>query len=37
MSKKHYGRQTGRPIAHTLPTRAAGVRLETFVPWTLVR
>lgn len=36
-SKKHYGRQTGRPITHELPTPAGGVRLETFVPWTLVR
>lgn len=37
MSKKNYGKQTGRPITHTLPTPAGGVRLETFVPWTLVR
>ncbi|WP_198323093.1 MULTISPECIES: hypothetical protein [Methylococcus] len=36
-SKKHYGRQTGRPITHELTTPAGGVRLETFVPWTLVR
>ena len=36
-SKKHYGKQTGRPINHELPTPAGGVRLETFVPWTLVR
>ena len=36
-SKKHYGKQTGRPITHELPTSAGGVRLETFVPWTLVR
>lgn len=36
-SKKHYGRQTGRPITHELPAPAGGVRLETFVPWTLVR
>ena len=36
-SKKHYGKQTGRPIIHELPTPAGGVRLETFVPWTLVR
>lgn len=35
--KKHYGKQTGRPITHELPTPAGGVRLETFVPWTLVR
>ncbi len=36
-SKKHYGKQTGRPITHELPTPSGGVRLETFVPWTLVR
>ena len=36
-SKKHFGRQTGRPVTHELPTPAGGVRLETFVPWTLVR
>ena len=36
-SKRHYGKQTGRPITHELPTPAGGVRLETFVPWTLVR
>ena len=36
-SKKHYGKQIGRPITHELPTPAGGVRLETFVPWTLVR
>lgn len=37
MSKKHYGKQIGRPVTHELPTPAGGVRLETFVPWTLVR
>lgn len=26
-SKKHYGKQTGRPITHELPTPAGGVRL----------
>lgn len=36
-SKKHYGKQTGRPVTHALPTPAGGVQLETFVPWTLVR
>ena len=30
-SKKHYGKQTGRPTTHELPTPAGGVRLETFV------
>ena len=37
MSKKHYGKLTGRPITHELATPAGGVRLETFVPWTLVK
>lgn len=37
MFKKHYGKQTGRSITHELPTPAGGVRLETFVPWTLVK
>lgn len=37
MSKKRYGRQTGRAITHELPTSAGGVRLETFVPWSLVK
>lgn len=35
--KKYYGKQTGRPITHELPAPAGGVRLETFVPWTLVK
>jgi hypothetical protein len=37
MSKKHYGKQTGRPVTQELPTPAGGVRLETFIPWRLVR
>jgi hypothetical protein len=37
MSKKHYGKQTGRPVTHEIPTPAGGVRLETFVPWRLVK
>lgn len=37
MSRKHYGKQTGRPITHELPAPAGGVRLETFVPWSLVK
>jgi hypothetical protein len=35
--KRHIGKQTDRPVTHALPTPAGGVRLETFVPWTLVR
>ena len=37
MSKRHYGKQTGRPVTHEIPTPAGGVRLETFVPWRLVQ
>ena len=37
MPKKTHGKQTGRPITHALPTPAGGVRLETFVPWILVK
>lgn len=36
-SNRHRGRQTGQPVTRTLPTPAGGIRLETFVPWTLVR
>jgi hypothetical protein len=37
MSKRHYGKQTGRPVTHEIPTPAGGVRLETFIPWRLVQ
>lgn len=37
MSKRHYGKQTGRCVTRQFPTPAGGVRLETFVPWTLVK
>ncbi|MEF8717480.1 MAG: hypothetical protein V5B35_04075 [Candidatus Accumulibacter necessarius] len=37
MSKKHHGKQTGRPVTHEIPIPAGGVRLETFVPWRLVQ
>jgi len=37
ISIKNYGKQTGRPVTHELTTPAGGVRLETFIPWTLVR
>ena len=36
-SKKHYGKQTGQAVTQALPSPAGGVRLETFIPWTLVR
>lgn len=37
MSKQHRGRVTGEPVTYRLPAPAGGVRLETFVPWTLVK
>jgi hypothetical protein len=36
-SDRHLGRQTGKAVTRALPSPAGGVRLETFVPWTLVR
>jgi hypothetical protein len=35
--KRQYGKQTGCPVIYQLPTPAGGVKLETFVPWTLVK
>ena len=37
MSKKHRGRFKGDPVTYQLPNPAGGVRMETFVPWTLVK
>lgn len=37
MSRKHRGRATGDPLTYQTPLPAGGVRLETFIPWTLVR
>ena len=37
MSKKNRGRFKGDPVTYQLPNPAGGVRLETFVPWTLVK
>ena len=37
MSKKHRGRFKGDPVTYQLPNPAGGVRLETFVPWPLVK
>lgn len=40
MSRQHgrpIGQRTGIATTHTLPTPAGGVRLETFVPWEVVR
>ena len=37
MSRKGQGRITGRPVTTTNPNPAGGVKLETFIPWTLVK
>ena len=37
MSNKNYGKQTGSCVLRETQTPAGGVRLETFVPWTLVK
>jgi hypothetical protein len=36
MSRKQSGVQTTCPVSQEIPTPAGGVRLETFIPWTLV-
>lgn len=37
MPRKGQGRITGRTVTKEIPQPAGGVRLETFVPWTLVK
>lgn len=37
MSKKHTGKMTGDPVTFQIPSPAGGVRMETFIPWTLVK
>ncbi|MER1940448.1 hypothetical protein ABS755_07030 [Castellaniella sp. FW104-16D08] len=37
MANKNRGKQTGRVVTQELPAPAGGVRLETFIPWTLVK
>jgi hypothetical protein len=37
MNTKLRARIAGDPVTYRLPTPAGGVRLETFVPWTLVK
>lgn len=37
MSAKHRGHFAGEPVVRQLPAPAGAVRLETFVPWRLVR
>lgn len=37
MPRKGQGKITGRPVTETIPRPAGGVKLETFIPWTLVK
>jgi hypothetical protein len=37
MPRKGQGRITGRPVTQSIPNPAGGVKLETFIPWTLVK
>lgn len=34
---KNQGKQMGKPKTRRLPAPAGGVRIETFIPWTLVK
>lgn len=34
---KNQGKQMGKPRTRRLPAPAGGVRMETFIPWTLVK
>lgn len=37
MAKKDKGVLTGNPVTYQIPGPAGGVRIETFIPWTLVK
>ena len=37
MPRKGQGRVTGRSVTTSIPSPAGGVRMETFIPWTLVK
>lgn len=37
MAKKDKGRMTAEPVSNQIPDPADGVRMETFIPWTLVK
>ena len=37
MPRRAEGRITGQPITHEIPQPAGGVKLVTFIPWTLVK
>jgi hypothetical protein len=37
MAKNDRGMVTGDPVTYQIPAPAGGVRMETFIPWTLVK
>lgn len=37
MPRKGQGRVTGQSVTTSIPSPAGGVKLETFIPWTLVK
>lgn len=37
MSSKHRGKIQGDPVTYKTPLPAGGVKLETFIPWTLIK
>jgi len=37
MAKKDIGKLTGEPVTFQIPSPAGGVKMETFIPWTLVK
>lgn len=37
MPRRAEGRITGQPVTHEIPQPAGGVKLVTFIPWTLVK
>ena len=37
MAKKDKGQRTGAAVTSQMPAPAGGVRMETFIPWTLAR
>lgn len=37
MAKKDIGKFTGEAVTFQIPNPAGGVKMETFIPWTLVK
>ena len=37
MAKRDIGKITGEPVTFQIPTPAGGVKMETYIPWTLVK